>query len=64
MLRTQFHKMQNNGKMDLLNKKRKLCDFGQIISLPSVKNCAKIYQGRSSTYTIAIIVTCQLNIGI
>ena len=37
--------MQHDGKMDLLIEKRKLSDFGRIISLPNAENRAKICQG-------------------
>jgi len=37
----QASQMQDGVKMDLLNRKRKLSDFGRIISLPNAENVRK-----------------------
>jgi len=41
---TQLHEIKHGDKLDLIVKKRKLSDFGQIISLPNAENVGKIRQ--------------------
>jgi len=54
-VRTQLHKTQHGGKTDLQYQKRKLSDFGRIVSLSNTENCTKICQGTAENHRCIVL---------